>query len=276
MSNRAEPEMLQGPADSHKAAVPPDAKLSAPEILAPMLDVHASHEPIHTWKDFATHILAIAVGLLIAVGLEQTVEYAHHSHQRKDLREGIIADFQLYLLLVDEFTRANTQQLDDVTARIHEVRQSMAKRTALGPPHFRPTVPPDTLRLGNTEAAKNSGLLQLLSPGEVATATDAEVSFGRVAEYRETVRATMRKRTIFEQKFQTEDLSDSFNFSSITPLQLDDYLERLLDERVAISEYLAYLQLCHRGAVSILKGESDINRLRLLEREEKKPSVESQ
>jgi hypothetical protein len=276
MTNRAEPEMLKGPADSLKAVVPPDATLSTSEISVPMLDVDAPHEPIHTWKDFATHILAIVVGLLIAVGLEQTVEYVHHSHQRKDLREGIVADFQLYLVLVDEFTRTNTQQLDDVTARIHEVRQFMARRATLGPPHFRPTVPPDTLRLGNTEAAKNSGLLQLLSPGEVATATDAEVSFGRVAEYRETVRAATRKRTIFEQKFQSEDLPDSFNFSSITPLQLDDYLERLLDERAAISEYLAYLRLCHRGAVAILKGESDIKTLRLLEREEKKPSVKTQ
>jgi hypothetical protein len=42
---------------------------------APMLDVHAPHETIHTWKDFAIHIAAIAVGLLLAIGLEQTVEY---------------------------------------------------------------------------------------------------------------------------------------------------------------------------------------------------------
>jgi hypothetical protein len=277
MVDRTDSEITPEPADRLKAGMPLGEKTSSTlEISGPMLDVHAPHERIHTWKDFATHILAIVVGLLIAVGLEQTVEYVHHSHQRKALREGVVADFQLYLLLVDEFTRANTQQLDDVAARIHQVRQFMEKRDTLGPPHFRPTVPPDTLRLGNTEAAKNSGLLQLLSPGEVATATDAEVSFGRVAEYRETVRAATRKRTIFEQKFQSEDLPDSFNFSSITRLQLDDYLERLLDERAAISEYLGYLQLCHRGAVAILKGESDVNRLRLLEREEKKPSVETQ
>ena len=60
------------------------------------------------------------------------MEYVHHRHQRKDLREGIVADFRLYLLLIDEFTRANTQQLDDVTTRIHEVRQFMAKRDSLG------------------------------------------------------------------------------------------------------------------------------------------------
>ncbi len=40
-----------------------------------MLDVHAPHDAVRTWKDFFIHIAAIAVGLLIAIGLEQTVEY---------------------------------------------------------------------------------------------------------------------------------------------------------------------------------------------------------
>jgi hypothetical protein len=39
-----------------------------------MLDVHPLHSPTHTWKDFFLHIATIVIGLLIAVGLEQTVE----------------------------------------------------------------------------------------------------------------------------------------------------------------------------------------------------------
>ena len=50
-----------------------------------MLDVHPPHSPTHTWKDFFIHIATIVVGLLIAVGLEQTVEAVHHHHQREDL-----------------------------------------------------------------------------------------------------------------------------------------------------------------------------------------------
>jgi hypothetical protein len=38
-----------------------------------MLDVHAPHEGIHTWRSFFTHIATISVGLLIAIGLEQSV-----------------------------------------------------------------------------------------------------------------------------------------------------------------------------------------------------------
>ena len=45
-----------------------------------MLDVHPPHEATHTWKDFLIHIATIVVGLIIAVGLEQTVESIHHRH----------------------------------------------------------------------------------------------------------------------------------------------------------------------------------------------------
>jgi hypothetical protein len=49
-----------------------------------MLDVHAPHERTHSWSDFFIHIATIVIGLLIAVGLEQTVEYFHHRHQARE------------------------------------------------------------------------------------------------------------------------------------------------------------------------------------------------
>jgi len=54
-----------------------------------MLDVHPPHHPTHTWKDFFIHIATIVVGLLIAVGLEQAVEYFHRRHQVHELREAL-------------------------------------------------------------------------------------------------------------------------------------------------------------------------------------------
>jgi hypothetical protein len=54
-----------------------------------MLDVHPPHNPTHTWKDFFIHIATIVIGLLIAIGLEQTVEYIHHRHQVQELREAL-------------------------------------------------------------------------------------------------------------------------------------------------------------------------------------------
>jgi len=54
-----------------------------------MLDVHAPHQVVHTWKDFFIHIATIVIGLLIAVGLEQTVEYFHHRQQVAEIRRSL-------------------------------------------------------------------------------------------------------------------------------------------------------------------------------------------
>ena len=50
-----------------------------------MLDVHPAHHAASTWRDFFIHIATIVVGLLIAIGLEQTVEAMHHRHQLHQL-----------------------------------------------------------------------------------------------------------------------------------------------------------------------------------------------
>jgi hypothetical protein len=50
-----------------------------------MLDVHPPHEIAHTWRSFLIHIATIVIGLFIAVGLEQIVEFIHHRHQRAQL-----------------------------------------------------------------------------------------------------------------------------------------------------------------------------------------------
>ena len=54
-----------------------------------MLDVHPPHHAATTWRDFFIHIATIVLGLLIAVGLEQMVEWLHHRHQVAETREAI-------------------------------------------------------------------------------------------------------------------------------------------------------------------------------------------
>src|SRR6185312_15293043 len=57
-----------------------------------MLDVHPPHAAIHGWRDFFIHIATITIGLLIAVGLEQTVEYLHRLEQLRTVRREIAAE----------------------------------------------------------------------------------------------------------------------------------------------------------------------------------------
>ena len=52
-----------------------------------MLEVHPAHHAASSWKEFFIHIATIVLGLLIAVGLEQTVEYFHHRREVAEVRE---------------------------------------------------------------------------------------------------------------------------------------------------------------------------------------------
>jgi hypothetical protein len=52
-----------------------------------MLEVHPAHHAASSWKEFFIHIATIVLGLLIAVGLEQAVEYFHHRREVAEVRE---------------------------------------------------------------------------------------------------------------------------------------------------------------------------------------------
>ena len=54
-----------------------------------MLDIHPAHHAANSWKEFFVHIATIVIGLLVAVGLEQTVEYFHHRHLASEARASI-------------------------------------------------------------------------------------------------------------------------------------------------------------------------------------------
>lgn len=53
------------------------------------MDVHAPHQPVHTWRDFAIHLAIVTIGLFIALSLEALVEYVHHRHLVAEARENI-------------------------------------------------------------------------------------------------------------------------------------------------------------------------------------------
>ncbi len=74
-----------------------------------MLDVHPPHQAVHGWPDFFVHIATIVVGLVIAVGIEQSVEYVHHRHQVAEVRESLLLERRInvnrFAVLTDEFRR---------------------------------------------------------------------------------------------------------------------------------------------------------------------------
>ena len=74
-----------------------------------MLDVHPAHHAASSWKEFFTHIATIVLGLLIAVGLEQTVEYFHHRYEVAETRKALEIERRIninhFAMQTEEFHR---------------------------------------------------------------------------------------------------------------------------------------------------------------------------
>jgi len=58
------------------------------------MEVHPPHGPIHSVKEFLVHLLAITIGLLIALGLEASVEWVHHHRLVQEARENIFREIR--------------------------------------------------------------------------------------------------------------------------------------------------------------------------------------
>ena len=83
-----------------------------------MLDLHPLRAAAHTWKDFLIHIATISVGLLIAISLEQTVEYFHHRHQVAETREALRLEregnIRVFAESVSEFHRQTAALINNI------------------------------------------------------------------------------------------------------------------------------------------------------------------
>jgi hypothetical protein len=81
-----------------------------------MLDVHPPEHPAHSWSDFFIHMGTICLGLLIAIGLEQTVEWMHMRHRVAETREALAKELDANRLGF----RANADAYRYNVAALHE------------------------------------------------------------------------------------------------------------------------------------------------------------
>jgi hypothetical protein len=250
----------------------PPEPLSTHEEPTPMLDVHPAHHAASTWRDFFIHIATIVIGLLIAIALEQTVEHFHQLHQLQELRRGELTDARIYLEDVDQLTLANSQQIEDLSQRIQQVRLAIAQHEKLVPPFYRPAIFTNTIRLGNLSAARESGLIHLLPEDEINSAGDAEVGVAKAEALKERAQEATLKRVAFEQRFQSNYPAGEYDFSRATPAQLDEYLGILIEERLHRTETLDYLGQMHRGVLAFIQGQRNLGKLREAEAGASSPS----
>ena len=153
-----------------------------------MLEVHTPHQELHTWKGFFIHIATIVIGLFIAVGLEQTVEFFHHRHLREQLeaqmREVFAGDLQTDATSIEKLGELRTYLLQIRTAISARLD---GKEQPLPPPANDPRMASFTIfpTLAPYDAAKENGTVAYLPTARIRI-------YNRVAFQRELT-ATVRE-----------------------------------------------------------------------------------
>lgn len=163
-----------------------------------MLDVHPAHHAATTWRDFFVHIATIVLGLLIAVGLEQTVELVHRRHEAREARESIKEE----AVTNAKITERDLEQMGVIQRELvwdYDLLDSDASNAQVLA-HLNYEFSLQRRRDAAWQAAKVNGSLALISPADVRfvsyyyeTAEVTEPTIGTFFNQMDTARALLER-----------------------------------------------------------------------------------
>jgi hypothetical protein len=228
-----------------------------------MLDVHTPQEAIRGWKSFFIHIATISIGLLIAIGLEQTVETLHHRHQLDELHESLRQDAQKLVEDSAKVVAGESQRFDRLTARASQIKAAIDSRQPVAsPPAVQPGAAWDVPDSPAWRAAKSSGLLSLMPQGEIKIYGEVDFILAEIQmAYQARLLAAKRRRD-FEYEF---DRDGALDLSLARPDDLRRYLVLIIDERSAVDAFQRWSAEIGRVESKILQGELNLEKIRAAE-----------
>ena len=239
-----------------------------PRDPAPMLEAHAPHGDIQSWRGFLVHIGAIVIGLLIAVALEQSVELLHHRHQRLQLEE------QMRAVLEDDAQRAipeDLRQLTGLHAYLVDLQSAVVARRR---GQSTPALPdPGAERAGILirfpslapyEAAKENGTIALLGSDRIRL-------YNRIALQRDLLLSVyehwfedLAAVDAFRKRFNYSDsigLIGGVDLAALSPAELSDYQVLIATLMSRVDWMLRRLRLLGVLSQAILDGARDETQL---------------
>jgi hypothetical protein len=259
-----DPKISQVPADNAKIEVHSDAK--RPENTPPMLDVHAPHEALHTWKGFFIHIATIVVGLFIAVALEQSVEALHRSHEVAALREDLRTEIRQIIADSRESEAAHRYELGWLKTRIAQSQEAVRKRSPI-----RPSEPNQMPRYASPDipiwrSAKVGGRTALLTKGEVNAYGEIEYIQAHLDEAEAEKNTAERAVRSFNREFPA--LPDgSPDLGGASPEDLHTYLRLLSTAYEAMGNYLYWLDILTGAESAVAAGKTTLADIYAAERQ---------
>jgi hypothetical protein len=223
-----------------------------------MIDVHVPHKSEHTWTDFFIHIATICVGLLIAIGLEQAVEFVHHRHQAAELRENLHDESEQILSDTDRCLTSMDDRVVWLDTRIAQAQQAVWSHQPLtGAATFNPKycAAPD---IPIWRTAKESGLAFYLTRGEITGYSEMEYVVTHQFDHLKQLSTTIHDTAQFIATFPRLPNSQP-DFSRASPEDLRHYLALLTAESDAAGTYVSALHTVRGATRAVLHGETRLN-----------------
>ena len=197
-----------------------------------MLDVHPPHAPTHTWRDFLIHIATICVGLLIAIGLEQSVEAMHHRHQRRELESQLRNEAQRNLDLAQQNITRLQAQLTWYNANIVALNSAPTTNGGISSAVLLP--PGNLFRIGLLDPSQATWAVAKAN-GSVALLPEDEAQvYSRLDHEAELLQQP--EAELLRDRLAVQSLRQSRN--GLPPAQLDHFT---LDQRDALLHAMAAL-----------------------------------
>jgi len=245
-----ESKLLQRVANAPPVEMPAAAGIEpTTENSQPMHEVHAPHQSMHTWKDFLIHIAAIALGLLMALCLEQLVEYVHHRHQSEIIESQMGTVFQSNL----ETDAATLRKLGVLRSYLLELQAAISDRLqgralTSAPPLDYPSLSAFVILPGLApyDAAKANGTVAWLSVNRIRIYN--RVAFARELESAVRDRWFLGLAALEEFQEQFVDSTGTLevggvvkapDLAKLTAVQLAEYL-KLVSALIKRSDALAH------------------------------------
>jgi hypothetical protein len=263
MAERSEADISQVPTASVKAEAASNAEIR--EISPPMLDVHAPHEVLHTWRGFFIHIATIVVGLFIAVALEQSVEAINRHREAAALREDLRQESRQILADARNSEAAHLYEIRWLTTRIAQTQLAIRERHPIGlretndmPNYASPDIP-------IWRSAKAAGRTALLTKGEVNAYAEIEYVQAHIEE-REIVKNSARYAVkSFNREFPPLPNGDP-DLSNASAEELHTYLALLTTAYEAITAYIHWLRTLNGAESAVVDGKMNLDEIYASER----------
>jgi hypothetical protein len=233
-----------------------------------MLDVHPPHAPTHSWKDFFIHIATICVGLLIAIGLEQSVEAIHRHHEREELRTALNRESEQILRDTQRVEAGTTIDIHWLQELESQVSDAARNRQELAPLPKRPSktgwdVPDEPIY----KAAKASTRIALLPDEEIVAYGELDALMSEINLKYQHLTDTSRTLDSFNREIAFDKAPGSNPFATASPEQLRQLHADIVECELAIRDMRYWSRQARGAATALLQGERDLHQIETAERQ---------